>query len=66
MEQLLFTINEAEDVIRVKRSKLSAMIASGEIASVKIGKLRRIPRQALEAYVSRLLSEQVEAPGCPR
>jgi excisionase family DNA binding protein len=34
------------------------LIATGQIESVKIGKLRKIPAAALDEYVDRLRSEQ--------
>jgi hypothetical protein len=35
-------------------------MATGEIHSIKIGRSRRIPKQALDAYIARLVSEQIE------
>ena len=52
-EKLLLTPDEVCDQLGVKRSNLWKMMASGEIPSVKIGKLRRIPFAALKAWVER-------------
>jgi excisionase family DNA binding protein len=43
------------------RSKLYELLASGAIASIRIDGSRRIPRTALEDYVSRLLAERTAA-----
>jgi len=34
------------------------LVATGEVSSVKIGKRRKVPRDALIQYVERLRSEQ--------
>jgi excisionase family DNA binding protein len=41
------TIPQAEDFSNLKRSKLYQLMEAGELAYVKIGKARRIPRRAL-------------------
>jgi excisionase family DNA binding protein len=58
--KLLVSIDEGCEVVGVKRSKMYELLATGEIESVKIGKSRRIPVDALEEYVSRLRSEARE------
>jgi excisionase family DNA binding protein len=54
VNQLLLKPEEAAEVIRVGRSKMYELLASGVIKSVKIGALRRIPANALEEYVAAL------------
>jgi excisionase family DNA binding protein len=54
VNQLLLKPEEAAEVIRVGRSKMYELLASGAIKSVKIGALRRIPARALEEYVAAL------------
>jgi excisionase family DNA binding protein len=58
-ERLLLTVPEAADELGLGRSLMYEMIASREIPSIKIGRLRRIPRQALAEYVSRKLLNEV-------
>lgn len=53
---LLHRPEDAARLLQVSRSELYLMLASGEIESVKIGKLRRVPHEALVAYVARLRS----------
>jgi excisionase family DNA binding protein len=46
------TVEEAARRLGVGRTKMYALIASGEIPSVAIGRLRRIPAEALNAYLA--------------
>ena len=54
MEKLLLTPEEAADALSIGRSKLYTLIATGDVASVRIGASRRIPWSALVAYVETL------------
>lgn len=58
--QLLLEVEEAARVLGIKRSKLYELIGSGELVTVKLGRCRRVPVAALEAYVRRL-QEEAEA-----
>ncbi len=58
VEQLLETPEQAAKVLQISRSTLFALLASGEVKSVKIGRNRRIPHDALVEYVQRLRAEQ--------
>ena len=42
--------------LNVGRTTIFKLIASGELPSVRIGKLRRIPARALMGYVERLVA----------
>lgn len=54
MDSLLYRPEDAARVLGIGRSKAYELMAPGELRSVQIGRLRRIPRAALEAYVERL------------
>lgn len=58
-EKLLLTVEEAAQRLGLTRSKLYVSVMAGTILSVKIGKSRRIPTHALDAYVERLVEEQI-------
>lgn len=58
---LLLTVEAAADRLSVGRTTLFELISSGAVASVKIGRARRIPASALDEYVRRLTAEQVGA-----
>jgi excisionase family DNA binding protein len=46
------TVEEAARRLGVGRTTMYALLASGEIPSVTIGRLRRIPAEALNDYVA--------------
>lgn len=54
LQKLLLTPEEAADVIGIGRSKMYELIGRGEIRSVKIGALRRVPFKAIELFVESL------------
>lgn len=49
------TVAEAARRIGIGRTKLYEYVTSGEIASVKIGSLRRIPAEAVNEFLARRL-----------
>jgi excisionase family DNA binding protein len=63
LTKLLLTVEEAGAAIGLARSKMYELIAAGEVESLKIGKSRRVPADALTAYVNRL--RETQAPGRP-
>lgn len=57
MDKLLLTPEEAAEVLSIGRTKVCALIADGDLMSVRIGKSRRLPRDAINEYVTRLEEE---------
>lgn len=57
-EQVLLTVEEAAERLRIGKTKTYALIKTGEIESVLIGRLRRVHVDAVNAYASRLVAEQ--------
>lgn len=57
MEKLLLTPDDAAHVLSIGRSKLYELLATGALRSVRIGTSRRIPLEALAAYVARLTDD---------
>ncbi len=53
-EPLLLTPEAAAERLTIGRSQMYELLKTGAVASVKIGRLRRIPVAALEEYVSSL------------
>ena len=60
-EKLLFKPEEAAEKLAVSRWAVYRAIGDGSLESVKLGKSRRIPADALDRYVERLRAEQVPA-----
>jgi excisionase family DNA binding protein len=53
IERLLYRPKEAAAAIGLSPAKIYQLMASGEVPSVKIGKSRRIPVEALHAWVAK-------------
>jgi excisionase family DNA binding protein len=54
---LLLKPEEAAEALAIARTRVYQLMRAGELRSVKIGKVRRIPLAALAAYVERLQGE---------
>jgi excisionase family DNA binding protein len=52
--RLLYRPIEAAALLSVSRSRIYELLASGELASVAIGRSRRIPAEALRDLIARL------------
>ena len=48
---LLYTAEEAAELLRLSRSRIYELLASGMLPSLTIGRSRRIPADALRAWV---------------
>jgi excisionase family DNA binding protein len=59
-ERTLLTVEEAAECLGIGRTQTFALIKSGEIESVHIGRLRRIPVKSIEKYTNRLMSSLEE------
>ena len=57
--RLLYSVDEAAELLGIGRTFMFHLVATGEIDSFKIGKRRKIPRDALDSYIQRLRSEQL-------
>lgn len=53
-EVLLLTVEEAARRLRLGRTLVYRLISSGELESVTVGRLRRVPAQCLAEYVATL------------
>ncbi len=53
-EPLLYRPEDAATALGIGRSKFWELIATEQIETVRIGRSRRVPAQALEEYVGRL------------
>jgi excisionase family DNA binding protein len=52
--RLLLTVEEAADRLGIGRTLMYALVKDGAVESVHIGRLRRIPADALSRYLQRL------------
>jgi excisionase family DNA binding protein len=55
---LLLTPEEAAAELRIGRSRIYDLIRTGKVLSVRVGGSRRVVRESLTAYVTKLVTEQ--------
>lgn len=53
--RLLHDLDEAADLLSVSRRVVESLIREGDLDSVKLGRRRLVPHDALQAYVARLV-----------
>ncbi|MEU6990574.1 helix-turn-helix domain-containing protein [Streptomyces sp. NPDC046465] len=58
---VLLTVEEAARRLRIGRTTAFRLVLAGEIESVTVGRLRRVPADALSAYVAKLRHRAAEA-----
>ncbi len=56
--RVLLTVEDAAERLSISRTRMYALIKSGDVTSVRVGRLRRIPATALVAFTVRLVSIQ--------
>jgi len=62
-DKLLLSPDETCELLGVKRGTLYKMLDAGEIASFRIGSLRRIPLEQLRQWIDKQVSGQVDVRG---
>jgi len=55
--RVLLTVEEAAEQLGIGRTTAWALIRSGELVSVQIGRLRRVHTDAIRSYASQLVKE---------
>jgi excisionase family DNA binding protein len=53
-DELLLTVEKAARRLRLGRTLIYRLISSGELESVTVGRLRRVPAECLAEYVATL------------
>lgn len=61
MNTTTLTVIEAARVMGCGRSRVFALIASGELPSFRIGRERRVRREDVEALIARAIEREREA-----
>ena len=51
---VLYRVDEAAEALRISRSVIYELIRSGQLRTVKVGRRRLVPVQALDEYVATL------------
>ncbi|MGO4956837.1 helix-turn-helix domain-containing protein [Luteococcus sp. Sow4_B9] len=55
--RLLLKVEEVAEILNVGRSTAYHLVLTGEIESVTVGRLRRVPAEAVSEYVNRLRAD---------
>ena len=58
---VLRNIDESADELGVSARTVATLIARGELRSIKIGRRRLVPRQAIEEFVERQMAAQCDS-----
>jgi excisionase family DNA binding protein len=56
--RLLLTVEQAAQALDIGRTTMFALIKTGEVHSVTVGRLRRVPHDEIQAYTDRLTTTQ--------
>jgi excisionase family DNA binding protein len=53
----LLTVDQVAEMLQISRWSVYRLIWVNDLRSVQIGRCRRVPREALDAYLGQLISE---------
>lgn len=59
--RVLLTVEDAAHQLSIGRTTMYALIKSGAILTVRVGQLRRVPADAITAYIHQLTTDQPAA-----
>lgn len=59
--RLLLSVEAAAQRLSISRTRMYDLIKTGRIPSVRVGRLRRVPADALVMFTAQLLAEQTES-----
>jgi excisionase family DNA binding protein len=62
VEYIVLTVEQAAKRLNIGRTLMYALVSNGEVESVLIGRLRRIPLDALTRYVANLSTSSTPNP----
>lgn len=51
IEKLLYTVEESAARLSIGVTKMKQLVADGEVRSIRVGRLRRIPASSLAEYI---------------
>lgn len=56
--RVLLTVEQAAECLGIGRTSVYALLKAGQLHSVRLGRLRRIPMESIDAYVAHLAQQQ--------
>ena len=57
-KRVLLKVEEAAQQLRIGRTTAWRLVGTGELQSVQVGRLRRVPASAVAEYAARLVAQQ--------
>jgi excisionase family DNA binding protein len=57
VQTIVLTVEQAAERLGIGRTLMYSLVSSGEVESVTIGRLRRIPSDALVQYINKLRAD---------
>ena len=63
MDKLLLKPTEVAEILRIGRSLVYGMLATGELPSIRVGRCIRVPKASLEKWISNQENERGEYGG---
>ncbi len=61
VERILYRPSEAAEACGVSRARMYELLASGEVPSIKVGSVKRVPVDKLQEWVERQLTPSTAA-----
>lgn len=61
--RLTYSVDEAAELLGIGRTLMYKLLTAGEVDSLKIGKRRMVPRDAIDGYIKRSRGRQFPSPG---
>lgn len=56
--RVLLTVEDAAARLSISRTRMYALLKTGDVTSVQLGRLRRIPASELDAFTAHLVTTQ--------
>ncbi|MBA8794027.1 excisionase family DNA binding protein [Friedmanniella endophytica] len=51
MERVLYSVAEVSEMLNLSKNRIYELIYAGELASIKIGRIRRISKASIQRFV---------------
>jgi excisionase family DNA binding protein len=57
LDTRLLTVDQVAELLQISRWSVYRLIWANDLRSVQIGRCRRVPREAIDAYLTHLISK---------
>jgi excisionase family DNA binding protein len=59
--RVMLTVEAAAQRLSISRTRMYALLKTGDVTSVRVGRLRRIPATAIDEFIANLITAQQAA-----